>query len=96
MGLARADLRQTDVLALGRATAPLDVIFMDPPYRTGAGEVALDKLSRLGWTGPGSWISIETDRGETISVKGFEVETERVVGKAKLWLLRPASEAPGA
>ena len=95
LGLARADIRQTDVLALGRATAPLDVIFMDPPYRTGAGEVALDKLSRLGWTGPGSWISIETDRGESVSVKGFEVETERVVGKAKLWLLRPASEAPG-
>jgi len=90
LGIARPDLRQTDVLALGAAPAALDLIFMDPPYRTGAGAVALDKLARLGWTGPGSWISIETDRTETIAVKGFAVEAERVVGKGKLWLLRPA------
>ena len=92
LGLARPDIRQTDVLALGVAPAPLDVIFMDPPYQTGAGAVALDKLARLGWTGPGSWISIETDRGEAVSVKGFAVEAERVVGKAKLHLLRPAAD----
>jgi len=89
LGLARPDIRQGDVLALGPAPAPLDLIFMDPPYRSGAGAVALDKLARLGWTAPGSWISIETERGEALSVKGFTIETERVVGKAKLHLLRP-------
>jgi 16S rRNA (guanine966-N2)-methyltransferase len=89
LGIEKPDLRQTDVLALPRPVAPLDLLFMDPPYGTGAGAVALDKLSRLGWTGPGSWVSIETERGETIEVKGFEIETERVVGKAKLHLLRP-------
>ncbi len=88
LGLARPDVRQSDVLALGPAPAPLDIIFMDPPYRTGAGAVALDKLGRLGWAGPASWISIETERGESLSVKGYEIETERVVGKAKLHLLR--------
>jgi 16S rRNA (guanine966-N2)-methyltransferase len=88
LGLARPDIRQTDVLALGPAPAPLDVIFMDPPYRSGAGAVALDKLGRLGWTGPGTWVSIETERGETVVVKGFAIEAERIVGKAKLHLLR--------
>jgi len=88
LGIERPDIRQTDVLALGRPTAPLDVIFMDPPYGTGAGAVALDKLGRLGWASAGSWISIETERTETIEVKGFTVDAERVVGKAKLWLLR--------
>jgi len=88
LGLARPDIRQTDVLALGPAAAPLDVIFMDPPYATGAGAVALDKLGRLGWVGAGSWISIETERSEQIDVKGFVIDAERVVGKAKLWLLR--------
>jgi len=91
LGLARPDIRQSDVLALGPAPAPLDLLLMDPPYRTGAGAVALDKLARLGWTGPASWISIETERGETVAVKGFEVAAERVVGKGKLWLLRPES-----
>jgi 16S rRNA (guanine966-N2)-methyltransferase len=88
LGIARPDIRQTDVLALGRAPSPLDIILMDPPYNTGAGAVALDKLGRLGWTGPGTWISIETDRSETIDVKGFVIDTERVIGKGKLTLLR--------
>ncbi len=91
LGIERPDIRQADVLALGRATAPLDLIFMDPPYRTGAGAVALDKLSRLGWTGPATWVSIETERGESVQVKGFSVEAERTVGKAALTLLRPES-----
>lgn len=89
LGLSKPDVRQTDVMALGPAPAPLDIIFMDPPYRTGAGAVALDKLARLGWTGPGTWVSIETERGETVSIKGFAVEAERNVGKAALTLLRP-------
>jgi len=88
LGLDRPDIRQNDVLALGRAPAPLDILFMDPPYATGAGAVALDKLGRLGWVGPGSWISVETERTEKIEVKGFAIDTDRVVGKAKLWLLR--------
>jgi 16S rRNA (guanine966-N2)-methyltransferase len=86
----RPDIRQTSVLALGSTPAPLDLIMMDPPYGTGAGAVALDKLGRLGWTGPASWISIETDKRETIAIKGFAVETVRDVGKARLHILRPA------
>lgn len=94
LGLAKPDIRQTDVMALGAAPAPLDLLFMDPPYGTSAGAVALDKLARLGWVGPGSWVSVETGWKETIEVKGFEVETERVVGKAKLHLLRPSASEP--
>ncbi len=85
----RPDIRATSVLALGPAPAPLDLILMDPPYGTGAGSVALDKLARLGWTGPGSWISIETGAKEQIDLTGFEIDAERVHGKAKLTLLRP-------
>lgn len=86
----RADIRATSVLALGPAPKPLDVILMDPPYGTGAGSVALDKLARLGWTGPATWISIETAKNESIEVAGFEVDAERVHGKAKLTILRSA------
>lgn len=89
LGLERPDIRATSVLALGPATASLDVILMDPPYGTGAGSVALDRMNRLGWVGPATVISIETDRRENVSVTGFEVETVRDVGKARLHLLRP-------
>ena len=54
----------------------------------GAGQVALDKLARLGWTTPASWISIETDRREDVAVKGFAIDAVRDVGKARLTLLR--------
>lgn len=85
---ARADVRSCSVLSLGAAPRAYDVILMDPPYGTGAGDVALDKLARLGWTGAASWVCTETSANETVSVAGFAVDTERKVGKAKLTLLR--------
>ena len=84
----RPDIRATSVLALGPAAKPMDVILMDPPYGTGAGAVALDKLARLGWTSPATWISIETAKGEKVEVEGFETDAERVHGKAMLTILR--------
>ena len=73
-------------MGLGPAKQPLDLILLDPPYETGAGEVALDKMNRLGWIGPATWISLETSVKEEFNVKGLAVQAERKVGKAKLWL----------
>jgi 16S rRNA (guanine966-N2)-methyltransferase len=83
----KPDIRSQSVLTLGVATEPLDLIMMDPPYGTGAGSVALDKLTRLGWIGDATWVSIETSRNETIDVADFTVETIRQCGKAKLHIL---------
>ena len=85
---AKAEVRATSVMALGPARSPLDLILMDPPYASGAGNVALDKLARLGWTNSATWISIETAKAETIAVDGFAIDVERIHGKAKLTLLR--------
>lgn len=88
LGAKGAEVRASSVLALGPARAPLDLILMDPPYASGAGNVALDKLARLGWTTPATWVSIETGKTEDVVVAGFAIETERVHGKAKITLLR--------
>lgn len=88
---ARCDVRAGSVLALGPAKAPLDLFLLDPPYGSGAGEVALDKLLRLGWIGPATWISLETGPGEEPRIKGLDVVAERKVGKARLSLLRAAA-----
>lgn len=85
-----AEVRATSALALGPAPKPLDLILMDPPYGTGAGAVALDKLGRLGWTGPATWISIETAKDEMVEIAGFATDVTRVHGKARLTLLRAA------
>ena len=86
----RADVRAGSVMALGPAPAALDVIMMDPPYGTGAGLVALDKLARLGWTNAATWISIETGKQEVVELPGFDVDATRVYGKARITLLRAA------
>jgi 16S rRNA (guanine966-N2)-methyltransferase len=86
----RPDVRATSVLTLGPASAPLDLIMMDPPYGTGAGAVALDKLNRLGWVGDATWISIETAKHEPVDVAGFTIDADRTHGKARITLLRRA------
>lgn len=86
----RADVRAGSVMALGPAPAPLDLMMMDPPYGTGAGLVALDKLARLGWVSSATWVSIETAKPEEIAPPGFTVDASRVHGKARLTLLRQA------
>jgi 16S rRNA (guanine966-N2)-methyltransferase len=86
----RAVVRAGSVMGLGPAPAALDLIMMDPPYGTGAGLVALDKLARLGWVSPATWVSIETAKAEEIAPPGFTVDATRVHGKARLTLLRQA------
>lgn len=84
----QCDVRAASVLALGPEKAPLDLILLDPPYGTGAGAVALDRLVRLGWISEATWISLETGADEEPKLKSFEVDAERRVGKARITLLR--------
>ena len=90
----QCDVRAGSVMALGPAKAPYDVIFLDPPYGSGAGAVALDKLARLGWIGPATWISLETAEKEDVRVRGLAVDADRKVGKARISLLRMAPAKP--
>ncbi len=93
----QCDVRATSVLSLGPVAEPLDLILLDPPYNTGAGGVALDRLVRLGWIGPATWIALETARTEDPKVKRLEVESDRKVGSARVTLLRlPAVETDEA
>ncbi|SFG24759.1 16S rRNA (guanine966-N2)-methyltransferase [Novosphingobium sp. CF614] len=88
---SRSDVRAGSVLSLGPVKERVDLILLDPPYDTGAGAVAIDKLARLGWIGETAWVSLETSRGESIAIKGFETEAVRDVGKARLHILRRES-----
>lgn len=87
---ADADVKIGSVLHLGQARQTYDLVLMDPPYKTGAGAVALDKMGRQGWFAPSSWIAIETSRHEKIEVNGFDLDCERDSGKARIHILRPA------
>ena len=84
----RCEVRAASVMQLGPAKAPYDLILLDPPYRSGAGAVALDRLARLGWIGEATWIALETADDEKVTLKTLEIESERKVGKARLNLFR--------
>jgi 16S rRNA (guanine966-N2)-methyltransferase len=66
--------------------APADLAFLDPPYGSGLAPAVLGKLPMA----PGGWVSVETGRGESIAAPGYEVDSERSHGKAKITLLRKA------
>jgi 16S rRNA (guanine966-N2)-methyltransferase len=90
----RCEVRAGSALALGPARQPRDLLLLDPPYRSGAGAVALDRMARLGWIGEGSWVALETAKDEPPRVKALDVESERTVGAARLTLLRLPAGRP--
>lgn len=85
---ARATVETGSVMQMRAAREPVDLMLLDPPYRTGAGEVALDRLLRLGWISDATWIAMETAFNEEVDVKGFTIENSRKIGKGRLTLLR--------
>lgn len=87
----RATIRQASVTQLGPAKQPHDLVMLDPPYGTGAGAVAIERLVRLGWIGPATWLSLEVGGKEDPGLRGVKIEAERNTGKAKLFLLRLAA-----
>lgn len=84
----RSKVESGSVMQLRAASEPYDLILLDPPYHTGAGAVALDRLLRLGWIGDATWVAVETAAEETVEVAGLELESNRKVGKAMLHILR--------
>jgi len=89
---AKSDVRASSVMSLGAAKGTLDLVLLDPPYETGAGSVAIDKLGRLGWIGEQTWLCLETGKAESVSIRGFAVEATRDVGKARLHILRRSED----
>lgn len=77
-----------EVLAGGtehaRIPGPLDLAFLDPPYRSGLAAPALERLPLA----PGGLASIETERDEPVAGAGYEEEAVRLYGKARITLLR--------
>jgi len=63
---------------------PFDLVFCDPPFLSGLGHKALARIT----VAPGGWSSLETARTEDVVVDGYEVDTVRKYGKAKITLLR--------
>ena len=87
---ARADLRAQAVEHVPPPRRPLDLVLIDPPYRSPVALAALDRIAAPGWLAPGAWVSLELSDGEIAIPAAFEFDTERRFGKARILLMRAA------
>jgi 16S rRNA (guanine966-N2)-methyltransferase len=67
---------------------PFDLILADPPYAASSGTAVIEAVHKADWLARGGWMSIETSRDDAVDPGDFQVDTTRVVGRAKITLLR--------
>ena len=83
----RVQVLAGSALALPRS-APFDIIFADPPYEPGSGSAVVAAVQKAQWLAPGGWLSVETERKDPVDPGEFELDADRVLGRARLTLLR--------
>ena len=73
---------------------PFDLLFADPPYSAASGSAAVKQMLGADCARLGSWLCIETERGDRVDPQGCAIEVERDVGRARLTLLRVCAPSP--
>ena len=101
LALARANLARlgaprnvsllaADAARLGPARHAYDLVFLDPPYRSGLATPALAGL-RGGWLAPAARIVVELAAKDPLELPdGYALEQERRYGAARFVFLRTA------
>lgn len=84
---APIQLISSSALALPRSE-PFDLIFADPPYAADSGTKVVEAVRTAGWLAPGGWMSVETSSDDEVDAGELTFDTTRVVGRARLTLLR--------
>jgi 16S rRNA (guanine966-N2)-methyltransferase len=78
-----------DATLLGPAPQPFDLVFLDPPYRSGLAAAALEGIARGGWLREGARIIVELAAKDDLDLPdGYTLERERRYGSAKFLFLR--------
>ena len=73
---------------------PVDLAYLDPPWRSGLAGTALENLRSNGWLASGALAVLEQPKAAALHVpEGFTQFDERTVGRARLAFLRLAGES---
>lgn len=91
--LDRVQILGGSALALPRSER-FDLVLADPPYASGSGTTAVRAVASAGWLAPGGWMAVETARGDTVDPGGWTIAAERIVGRAKITLIRSSASSP--
>jgi 16S rRNA (guanine966-N2)-methyltransferase len=71
---------------------PCDLVFLDPPYRSGQAPATIAALAAAGWMTPGCIVTVELAHNEDLAPPdGFKTVDERRYGAAKIVILKRAS-----
>ncbi len=81
-----AEVLNRDATRPGPAPRQHDLALLDPPYRQGKGEAALDALRD--WLKRGAICVVETDRRDALPLPdGYELIQHRDYGRTRLWFV---------
>jgi len=88
----RTGIVRVDAARLPRAEAPVDIVFLDPPYGKGLAEQSLAALMAGDWLAPGGVAVVESGREDVVTPPGGLALAEcRDVGGSRLWIFSCAS-----
>jgi 16S rRNA (guanine966-N2)-methyltransferase len=78
-----------DATVPGPAPHPFDIVFLDPPYRSGLAAAALESLAANGWLGGDARVIVELAAKDDLDLPDdYALERERRYGRTKFLLLR--------
>jgi len=93
----RTRLLAVDATRPPRADGPYNLVFLDPPYRSGLAAPALEALARTGWLSPEALVIVELPaKSDLEPPAGFETLEERRYGAGRLVFVRARELKPGA
>ncbi len=98
-GAERVVFAPADAIAwLGWIEAPLDLVFVDPPFDAGLHAAVLDALAEPGRLAPGARVYVESDRRAVDPLTervDYDLLREKVLGDVRLQLLACTREDDG-
>lgn len=88
----RTKIYRRDATRLGPRAAsagpPFDLVFIDPPYGKGMGELALTGLSAGDWLGPHALVVLEEDKSADVSLpQGFSELDRRTYATTQIIIM---------
>lgn len=87
-GAAKIFRRDATRLGAVGTIEPFDLVFADPPYDKGLGEMALASAAEGGWIAPGAVCVLEERAGAVIETPaGFEITDTREAGDSQVVFL---------
>jgi 16S rRNA (guanine966-N2)-methyltransferase len=86
---ANAKVLRADATRPAPSREGCDLVFLDPPYRSGLAAPALGALAEAGWLNSGAIATVELATTEDFDPpRGFEAVDQRRYGAAKIVILR--------